>query len=76
MSLVTIENLNIELSGKNILTDINGFHGNSQYLIRQDLGGTGLGLTIARDSVRAHGGDLVLESSPSGGTRAKLRLPT
>ena len=41
-----------------------------------DRGGTGLGLTIARDSVRAHGGDLVLESSPSGGTRAKLRLPT
>ena len=37
-----------------------------------DRGGTGLGLTIARDSVRAHGGDLVLESSPSGGTRAKL----
>ena len=41
-----------------------------------DRGGTGLGLTIARDSVRAHGGDLILESSPSGGTRAKLRLPT
>ena len=41
-----------------------------------DRGGTGLGLTIARDSVRSHGGDLILESSPSGGTRAKLRLPT
>ncbi len=38
-------------------------------------GGTGLGLTIARDIVRAHGGDIVLEDSPLGGLRAKIRLP-
>ena len=38
-------------------------------------GGTGLGLTIARDIVRAHGGDIVLEDSPLGGLRAKVRLP-
>ena len=38
-------------------------------------GGTGLGLTIARDIVRAHGGDIVLERSPMGGLRARLRLP-
>ena len=39
------------------------------------LGGTGLGLTIARDIVRAHGGDIVREDSPLGGRRARMRLP-
>ena len=38
-------------------------------------GGTGLGLTIARDIIRAHGGDIVLEDSPMGGLRARIRLP-
>ncbi len=38
-------------------------------------GGTGLGLTIARDIVRAHGGDVLLEQSPMGGLRARIRLP-
>ncbi|KAA5611058.1 HAMP domain-containing protein [Rhodovastum atsumiense] len=38
-------------------------------------GGTGLGLTIARDIVRAHGGDITLEDSPLGGLRARILLP-
>ena len=38
-------------------------------------GGTGLGLTIARDIVRAHGGDISLENSPLGGLRARVRFP-
>ena len=38
-------------------------------------GGVGLGLTIARDMVRSHGGDITLEDSPLGGLRARLRLP-
>jgi two-component system osmolarity sensor histidine kinase EnvZ len=38
-------------------------------------GGTGLGLTIARDIVRAHGGEIMLEDSPLGGLRARMRLP-
>jgi two-component system osmolarity sensor histidine kinase EnvZ len=38
-------------------------------------GGVGLGLTIARDLVRGHGGDLVLDQSPLGGLRAIVRLP-
>ena len=40
-----------------------------------ETGGTGLGLTIARDVVRGHGGDLTLDVSPAGGLRARLRLP-
>ncbi len=39
------------------------------------LGGVGLGLAIARDVARAHGGDLLLSDSPLGGLRATLRLP-
>jgi two-component system osmolarity sensor histidine kinase EnvZ len=38
-------------------------------------GGVGLGLTIARDIARSHGGDLILATAPGGGLRAILRLP-
>jgi two-component system osmolarity sensor histidine kinase EnvZ len=38
-------------------------------------GGVGLGLAIARDIARAHGGELTLGASPKGGLRATVRLP-
>jgi two-component system osmolarity sensor histidine kinase EnvZ len=41
----------------------------------RETGGTGLGLTIARDVIHGHGGDIVLDDSPWGGLRAKLSLP-
>lgn len=37
--------------------------------------GSGLGLAIARDIVRAHGGEISLETSPPGGLRVRLWLP-
>jgi two-component system osmolarity sensor histidine kinase EnvZ len=37
--------------------------------------GVGLGLAIARDVARSHGGDVALARSPLGGLRATLRLP-
>lgn len=40
-----------------------------------ETGGIGLGLTIARDIARRHGGDILLGQSPQGGLRATLRLP-
>lgn len=38
-------------------------------------GGVGLGLAIARDAARAHGGELMLDDSALGGLRATIRLP-
>lgn len=40
-----------------------------------DTGGTGLGLTIARDIARSHGGDVSLGTSTLGGLRVVVRLP-
>ncbi len=40
-----------------------------------ETGGVGLGLTIARDVVRNHGGELTLEDAPGGGLRARIWLP-
>lgn len=40
-----------------------------------ETGGVGLGLTIARDVVRGHGGDIQLDDSPKGGLRVRVRLP-
>ena len=41
----------------------------------QNREGVGLGLAIARDVARGHGGELTLGKSPLGGLRAVLRLP-
>ena len=41
----------------------------------QNVSGVGLGLTIARDTARAHGGDVTLGKSELGGLRAVMRLP-
>jgi two-component system osmolarity sensor histidine kinase EnvZ len=41
----------------------------------ESTGGAGLGLTIARDVVRGHGGDIQLTESPLGGLRVLIRLP-
>jgi two-component system, OmpR family, osmolarity sensor histidine kinase EnvZ len=41
----------------------------------QDNGNTGLGLAIARDIARSHGGDIALDRSPLGGLRATVTLP-
>ena len=39
------------------------------------VGGVGLGLTIARDIARSHGGDILLQERAGSGLRAVIRLP-
>ena len=41
----------------------------------QNEGNTGLGLSIARDIIRSHGGEIRLEESPLGGLRARVQIP-
>jgi signal transduction histidine kinase len=41
----------------------------------RDTGGSGLGLSIARDIAQSHGGSLTLRNLPAGGLEAELRLP-
>lgn len=41
----------------------------------RNTGGVGLGLAIAREAARRHGGDLTLRNAPEGGLVARLSLP-
>ncbi|HEY4172183.1 MAG TPA: ATP-binding protein [Rhodopila sp.] len=41
----------------------------------RETGGVGLGLPIARNIMRAHGGDVVIANRPSGGAKATVTLP-
>jgi two-component system, OmpR family, sensor histidine kinase BaeS len=41
----------------------------------RDTGGSGLGLAIARGIVRAHGGEIRVESQPGAGTTFQISLP-
>ena len=41
----------------------------------QNKSGVGLGLSIAYDIIRSHGGDMILETSPQNGLRVKISLP-
>ena len=41
----------------------------------QNKSGVGLGLSIANDIIRSHGGNIFLDKSPLGGLRVKISLP-
>lgn len=42
----------------------------------RDTGGTGLGLTIARDAILAHRGNIQLDDAPAGGLLVTVTLPS
>jgi signal transduction histidine kinase len=41
----------------------------------RDVGGAGLGLAVVRETVKAHGGSVSVETGSSGGARLVVRLP-
>jgi len=41
----------------------------------KSIGGSGLGMTISRDIVRSHGGDIFLDKSNLGGLKVLINLP-
>ena len=42
----------------------------------QNKSGVRLGLSIASDIIRSHGGNMLLETSPQKGLRVKISLPS
>ena len=41
----------------------------------RDTGGVGLGLSVVRSIIDAHGGEITLENRPEGGLRVRIELP-
>lgn len=41
----------------------------------KETGGSGLGMTISRDIIRSHGGDIVLNKSQLGGLKVTINIP-
>jgi signal transduction histidine kinase len=50
------------------------FH-RAEHSRNRESGGVGLGLPIARNILRAHGGDVFLANRPQGGAQATVLLP-
>ncbi|MBN8943498.1 MAG: HAMP domain-containing protein [Rhizobiales bacterium] len=47
-----------------------------EYSRNKETGGVGLGLTVARSIIRAHGGDVLLSDRPVGGLSVTVTLPS
>ncbi len=71
---VTIEDDGPGLPDDELETVFEPFH-RAERSRNRETGGAGLGLTIARQAARAHGGDVTLSRRAEGGLTARLTLP-
>ena len=67
--LVTVEDTGIGLPADEVEKAFERFHKGSTS------SGSGLGLTISRDLIAAHGGTISMESEPGVGTKVSVRIP-
>ena len=72
---VTVQGTMISVAdtGPGLPTDLDGVF--NRFVKAADSSGSGLGLSIARDLVEAHGGSIVAFNRPEGGAVFEVRLP-
>jgi signal transduction histidine kinase len=73
--VIEVEDKGIGMSAEEIERALQPF-GQAKAATTRTHGGTGLGLPIAKGLVEAHGGTLVVESSPDQGALVRIVLPT
>ncbi|MBD2101649.1 ATP-binding protein [Leptolyngbya sp. FACHB-261] len=74
-ALVTISNSSKDIPASERDRIFDRFHRGDPARTRK-IEGTGLGLSLAREIARAHGGELTLDPTPSGQTAFTLKLPS
>jgi signal transduction histidine kinase len=57
------------------ITDVFQPHVRLDYAQEMNAKGSGLGLSITRSVIRAHGGDITLRNHPEGGLEVQVQLP-
>lgn len=73
-AVVTVEDDGPGLADEELEAVFEPFH-RAERSRNRETGGAGLGLTVARQAARAHGGDVVLANREGGGLTARLTLP-
>jgi len=72
--VLDVEDYGIGMAAKEITRALEPF-GQARPAVTKSHGGTGLGLPIAKGLADAHGGRLVVESTPRRGTRVRILIP-
>ena len=73
-AVVTVEDDGPGLSDDDLEAVFEPFH-RAEPSRSRETGGAGLGLTVARQAARAHGGEVTVANRPGGGLLARLDLP-